>query len=86
MNVLGKFGDSAALNTGRIIRICQPHLFYGIFLFSHVAFCSRPEAASDVLSERFVGPIVHDRLIKVGGTCTNRSREIAPKGGIFKVF
>ena len=36
-------------------------------------------AASDVTSGRFVGPIVSDEHAKVGDPCTNRSREIPPK-------
>ena len=44
-----------------------------------IAFCSRPESVSDVISGRFVGPIADDKLIKFRGPRLNRSREIPPK-------
>ena len=44
-----------------------------------VALCSWPETASDVMSGTFVGPIVHDKLVKFGDLGLNCSREIPPK-------
>ena len=49
-----KFGDST-LNRDKIIR-----LFAGRTVFNRIAFCSRPEAAIDVISDMVVGPIVAD--------------------------
>ena len=43
------------------------------------AFCSRPEAASDVISGRFVTPIVRDKCVKSCDPCRNRFREIPPE-------
>ena len=58
----------------------------GIFRrFSHFNKC-RPEAASDVVSGRFVGPTVVDKRVKFHDASLNRSREIPPeavRGGIF---
>ena len=55
-----------------------------------VAFFSRPEAAGDVISNRFVGLIVYDKHVKFHNPRLNHSREIPPKavggGGIFNRF
>ena len=53
-----------------------------------IAICSRPEAASDVISRIFVGPIVPDKSVKFSDPRTNHSREISPEavGGIWTVF
>ena len=76
--------------SGRIIR-----LFYlagpvlRTFVQYLITFCSRTEAAGDVLSGRFVGPIVLDKPVKFCGPTLNRSREIPPeavRGGIFDSF
>ena len=56
------------------------------FVQTLIAFCSRPEAAGDVISDRFLGPIVPDRQVKFGVHHTNGSREMQPKavrGSIF---
>ena len=52
-------------------------------------FRSRPESASDVISGKFVGPIVPDSHIKLRDPCLNYSREIPSKavgGGICDSF
>ena len=36
-----------------------------------IAFCSRLEVASDVVSGRFVTPIVPDKCVKFGDSCLN---------------
>ena len=59
-DVRASFGDYK-LNSGRIIR---HSLSYGT-RFAHFCavfnnICSRPEAASDVISGEFVGPIVSE--------------------------
>ena len=54
-----------------------------------IAFCSRPEAASDVISSHFVELIVSDEFVKFGDPCLNRFGEIRPEaieGGIFDIF
>ena len=51
-----------------------------------IAFCSRPEAASEVISGRFLRPIVPDKCAKFRDPCSTRSREIPPGavgGGTF---
>ena len=69
-------------------------LYAGNTHFTHVctdliAFCSRSETASDVISGRFMGPIVPDNLVKFCDPGLDRSREIRPEaaeGGIFDCF
>ena len=54
-----------------------------------IAFCSRAETASDVLSDKFEAPVVSDKLVEFRGPCLNRSWEIpreAIGGGTFDVF
>ena len=71
-------GDSVAGRT-RLMHFAQ----YSI------AFCSRPETASDVITDRFVRPIVLDKYVKCRDLCFNHSREIAPEtvgSGIFDSF
>ena len=54
-----------------------------------IAFCSRPEAASDVISGTFVSPIIRDKHVKFRDPCLNRSPEIQPEAvgcGIFDGF
>ena len=41
-----------------------------------VAFCSRPEVTSDVMSNRFVGPVVPDNRVIFGDPGLNLSQEI----------
>ena len=51
-----------------------------------IAFCSRLETASDVISGRFVGSIICDEDVKFHDPHLNHSREIPPEavgGGIF---
>ena len=56
IDVRVKFGDS---------RLNSPlDRFLHIFVLHSVAFCSRPEAASDVMSGRFVLLIVHNKCVK----------------------
>ena len=40
-----------------------------------IAFRSRPETASDVISCKVVGPIVLDKSLKFRDPCLNRSRQ-----------
>ena len=54
-----------------------------------MAFRSRPEATSDVISGTFVAPIVLDKCVKFRDPCYNRYREIpleAAGGVIFVSF
>ena len=45
-----------------------------------ITFCRRPEAASDVIFRRFVGPIVLDKCVKFRGLSLNRSQEMPHDG------
>ena len=54
-----------------------------------VEFCSRPETANGVISNRFMGPIICDKPVKFRNPRLNRSRESPPatvRGGIFGRF
>ena len=51
-----------------------------------IAFCSRPKTASDVLSIKFMRPIVPDKCAKFGDPRLSRSAEIQIEGGISTVF
>ena len=54
-----------------------------------IAFCSRLETASDVVSGSFLGPIVHDKLVKFCDSRFKHCREILPEAfgsGIFYRF
>ena len=44
-----------------------------------IAFCSRLEAASDVIFGTFEGPAVPDKRVKFCDPCLNHSGEIQPK-------
>ena len=49
----------------------------------------RPEAASDVISGKFVRPIIIDKNVKFCDPCLNHSREISPEAagvGDFDIF
>ena len=46
------------------------------FVQYSVAFCSRPETASDVMSGKFVGPTVHDKCVKFRDSRSDHSRDI----------
>ena len=51
--------------------------------------CRRPEATSDVISGRFLGPVVPDNCVKFSGPRLNISCEVRPEavcGGIFDCF
>ena len=50
------------------------------------AFCSQPEATSDLISGGFVGPVVSHNLVKFGDPCLNLSREIPPEAAFSRVF
>ena len=62
---------------------------FATFVQYLIAFCSRPEALSDVISSRFVRPIVLNKCLKFCDPCLNHFREIPPEavgGGIFDSF
>ena len=48
-----------------------------------IAFCSRPEAASDAMSSSIVGLIAPDKYVKYRDPCLNCSGEIRPNVIIF---
>ena len=65
------------------------YAFLRTFVRYFIAFCSRLEADSVVMSGEFVEPIVSDKQVMFGGPRPNRSREIPPKsvgGGSFDGF
>ena len=62
MDVHAKFGDSM-LNSARIIRLWPAGPVLCTFVHYLIAFCSRPETATDVTLS-FVGPIVPDGRVK----------------------
>ena len=49
------------------------------FVQDLIAFYNRPEATSDVISGKFVGPVVRDNRVEFGGPRLNPSREIQPE-------
>ena len=54
-----------------------------------ITFCSRPQAASDIVSGTFVSLVVLVKRVKFHDPCLNRSWEIpreAARGGIFDCF
>ena len=85
MDVRGEFGDFRLKVTELVDRLagCTCLRTYEQYL---IAFCSRLEAAGDVVSCRFMNPIVLNRRIKLRDPRINSSGEIRPKavrGGIF---
>ena len=77
--VPASFGDSM-LNSGRIIR----HFFptgpvLRTFVQCVIAFSSRSETGSDVISGLFVRPIVLDKCLKFCDSSLNDFREIPPE-------
>ena len=60
-----------SLAAGPVLRIT--------FVQNLIAFCSGPEATGDVISGRFMGPVVPDNRVKFGDPHVNPSREIAPE-------
>ena len=52
------------------------HAVLRTFVQYLMAFCSRPEAASDIISGRFARPIVLDKCVNFRDPSLNRSREI----------
>ena len=82
------FGDSQ-LNSGRIIRLCPAGPVLRTLVQYLITFCSRPEAAGDVISGMFVGLLVLDTFVKFRDPSLNRPRAIPPEavgGGIFDSF
>ena len=74
-DVPASFGDSfkqlsnysTTCSAGPVLRTVEQYL---------MAFCSRPKAASDVVSGRFVKPLVIDTVVKFCHPRLNHSREI----------
>ena len=76
------------VNSGRIIRLFAGRIRFTHFVQYLIAFCSRRETASDVLSGRFVGPIFSNKCVKFRYPRLNRYREIPPEAvgsGIFAI-
>ena len=90
MDVPTSFADYR-LKNGIIIRLLSGQTFFLHFVWYWIAFfaCNRPEAASDVVSGRFVRPVVLDKCVKFRDPSLNRGRKIPPKtvaGSIFDSF
>ena len=79
MDVRATFGESG-LNSGRINTLWAAGPILCItFVQNLIAFYSRPEASSNVVSGRFVGPVVPKKHVKFGDPRLNLSREIPPQ-------
>ena len=50
--------------------------FFRSFVHNLIAFCSRLEATSDIISGRFVSQIVPDKRVTFGDSRSNCSRDI----------
>ena len=73
-----KFADST-LNNGRTIWLfARAHPFLRTFVQRLITFCSRMEAASDIISSRFVRTIFTDKWVKVSDPHSNPSWQIPP--------
>ena len=67
-----QMGDSTKLPFKLQLNVPVQHIFVQYL----ITFCSRPETDNDVISGRFVGPIVPDRPAKFRDPRSNLSREI----------
>ena len=77
INLHVKFGGSM-LKSGRIIRLLSAPALRNFAQYL-ITFCSRLEAASDVISGRIARPIVVDKRVKLCHPCLKRSRELPSK-------
>ena len=69
--------DESVLNNGRIILLLAGLTRLKNHFVQHlIAFCSRPEATSDVISGSFVRPVVAHNRVKFGDPHLQISREI----------
>ena len=73
MDVRVKFGNSR-LNSCRIIRLFTGRAHFMRFVQYLIAFCTRPEAAGDVISRKFMGLTVPDEHVKLRDPHLNRGR------------
>ena len=74
----------------KYLTLCRPDPFLHITFVQYlIAFCSWPELTSDIISGKFVGPVVSDNPVKFSGSRLNFYQEILPeavRGGIFDGF
>ena len=88
-DIRANFGDSR-LNSGPTIRLfVRPDPFCTLFVQYLITFCSRTEAASDVISGLFVRPVVLNTRVNFNDPSLNRSRESPSESvgsGIFDSF
>ena len=87
--VRAKFGDSWFKQSPIYLNLWPAGPVLHTFVKYLVTFCSRLETASDVISGKFVGPIVPNKSVKFCDPRLNLSGEIEPEvveGGIFHVF
>ena len=86
MDVSASLGDSR-LNTGRIIRLfCPARPVLRTLMHYLIAFCTRREPASDVISGVFLKPVVPDKRVKSRDPCLNGSLEIPPEAVVAGIF
>ena len=89
LDLRATFGISGLYN-GRIIWLWPTRPVLRITFVQYlIAFYSRQEETSDVISGSFVGPVNPDNDVKFGHPRRNLSREIPPEavwGGIFNGF
>ena len=78
MDVWVKFGDFT-LQMAELLDSLLASSALRTFVQYLIAFCRRQEAAVGVISGKFVGPIVPDKLVKLFEPPLNRSGEIQPK-------
>ena len=69
-------GKKTWSNGGRIIQLWPARPVLCTFVQYLIAFCSRPAAASDVISGKFVGPTVFNKRGKFRDSRLNDSWEI----------
>ena len=73
-----RFGDSRLKQWSYYSTLCPVGPVLHTFVQYLISFCSRLEAASDVVSSRFLWSIVPDKCVKFCDPCLNRSREMPP--------
>ena len=76
MDVCAKFGDSRLKQRSNNLTLGPARPILMTYVQYLIAFCSRPEADSDVISCRFVEPTVPDKCVKFGDSRSNYSRDI----------
>ena len=74
-DIMGVIIGDLAPNRGRISRLCASRTLLGTVMQYSITFCSRPEAASNVISGDFLRRIVANRAVKFNNPRFNHFRE-----------